>query len=86
MKRVGGRDEEYESPTRAAFSWIVLWWWKQVTAHGALAWGRAGMKDSLLRKDSRQCMSGFQLRSFDFFCRHGCVGNLKIGNLDGTRG
>jgi len=41
MKRVGGRDEEYESPTRAAFSWIVLWC-KQVTAYGTLAWGRAG--------------------------------------------
>jgi hypothetical protein len=37
LNRVGGRDEEcdeYESPTRAAFSWIALW---------TLAWGRAGM-------------------------------------------
>jgi hypothetical protein len=30
LKRVGGRHEEYGSPTRAAFSWIVLWWCKQV--------------------------------------------------------
>jgi hypothetical protein len=42
LKRVGGRDEEYRLPTRAAFSWIVLWWCKQVTAYGALAGGRAG--------------------------------------------
>ena len=42
LKRVGGRDEEYGSPTRAAFTWIVLWWCKHVTAHGALAWERAG--------------------------------------------
>jgi len=38
----GGRDEEYGSPIRAASSWLVLWWCKQVTAHGALTWGRAG--------------------------------------------
>jgi hypothetical protein len=25
LKRVGGRDEEYGSSTRATFSWIVLW-------------------------------------------------------------
>jgi hypothetical protein len=43
LKKVDGRDEEYGSPTRAAFSRIVLWWCKQVTAYGALAWGRAGV-------------------------------------------
>jgi hypothetical protein len=42
LERAGSCDEEYRSLTRAAFSWDVLWWCRHVTAHRALAWGRAG--------------------------------------------
>jgi hypothetical protein len=42
LERADGRDEEYRSLTRATFSWDVLWRCKHVTAHRALAWGRAG--------------------------------------------
>src|SRR2546423_3892484 len=41
LKRVGGREEEYGSATRAASSWIVLWWCKQVTAHGGIGLGES---------------------------------------------